>query len=167
MRRRSFLQFGLAGTFGLSLEECLRRRATAAEAGGGKHRNAIFIWLGGGPSHHDTFDPKPNATAEIRGEYKPIATSVAGIQVAESLPRLAKSMHHPAVIRSLTHADAAHEPGVALMQTGYGAIGRRSSRSTCGFSRGSRHRRNCRPPTTTYAGRPSAATRSSISPGRY
>jgi len=120
MRRRSFLQFGLAGTFGLSLEECLRRRAAAAEAGGVKHRNAIFIWLGGGPSHHDTFDPKPNATAEIRGEYKPIATSVAGIQVAESLPRLAKSMHHLAVIRSLTHADAAHEPGVALMQTGYG-----------------------------------------------
>ncbi|MCE9603882.1 MAG: DUF1501 domain-containing protein [Planctomycetia bacterium] len=116
--RRSLLQIGLFGTLGLSLPECLRRQTQAAPAGG-KKLSAIFVWLGGGPSHHDTFDPKPDATAEIRGMFRPIATSVPGIRVAESLPRLAPRMEQLAVIRSVTHADAAHEPGVALMQTGY------------------------------------------------
>lgn len=120
LRRRSFVQLGLAGTFGLPLGELLQRRALGAASSKGRKLGAIFVWLGGGPSHHDTFDPKPDATAEIRGEYKSIATSVSGIRFAEAVPKLAGAMQHLAVIRSVTHADAAHEPGIALMQTGYG-----------------------------------------------
>jgi len=55
-------------------------------------RSAIFIWLGGGLSHHDTFDPKPDAAAEVRGEYSAIATGTPGVQFAEAVPLLARQM---------------------------------------------------------------------------
>lgn len=149
MRRRSFLQFGIAAPFGLSLDQCLQRWAVAAATAGDRKLSAIFIWLGGGPSHHDTFDPKPEAVAEIRGEYRPIATVVPGIRFAESVPHLARSMDRLAVIRSVTHADAAHEPGVALMQTGYGfrpGSNFPSMGAVVGFERRNRSQQNGLPP---------------------
>lgn len=149
LRRRSFVQLGLAGALGLPLVELLQRRAASAAGIGGRKLGAIFVWLGGGPSHHDTFDPKPDATAEIRGEYKTIATSVPSIRFAESVPHLAGTMKHLAVIRSVTHADAAHEPGVALMQTGYGfrpGSNFPSVGAVVGFERRDRSQENGLPP---------------------
>lgn len=117
-RRRSFLQIGALGALGLTLPELLRQRSLAGE-GSGRARSAILVFLTGGPSHHDTFDPKPDAPAEIRGEYSAIATAVPGVQFASSMPRLAEQMGRMAILRAVTHRDGAHEPGVATMQTGY------------------------------------------------
>src|SRR5262249_53872396 len=78
-----------------------------------------LVFLGGGPSHHDTFDPKPDAPAGIRGEFTPISTAVPGIQISSALPLLAAQTHRTAILRAVTHRDAAHEPGVAYMNTGY------------------------------------------------
>ncbi len=117
--RRNLLKGSLAGAFGLSLADWLRARATAAESTTHSAKNTILVWVGGGPSHHDTRDPRPNAPAEIRGELSPIATSVPDIQLAESVPRLARQMHRLAVLRAVTHPQAAHEAGSAYMMTGY------------------------------------------------
>src|SRR5687768_4744345 len=102
--RRSFVVARALGGLGLTLAEQLRAAANAAP-GSRTARSAILIWLNGGLTHHDTFDPKPDAVAEIRGQYSTIATSVAGVRFAESLPRLAQQMHRLAVIRSVTHAN--------------------------------------------------------------
>lgn len=149
MQRRDFVQLGLAGMLSVPLAELLQRQALGAANAGGRKLGAILVWLGGGPSHHDTFDPKPDATAEIRGVYKTIATATPGIRFAESVPQLAKSMQHLAVIRSVTHADAAHEPGVALMQTGYGfrpGSNFPSVGAVVGFERRDRSQENGLPP---------------------
>lgn len=115
--RRCFVEAGALGALGLSLPQWLRSPALAAETS--RAKGAILIWLGGGPSHHDTFDPKPDAPAEIRGQYGTMATAVPGIHFAESLPRLAEQANRLAVIRTLTHRQSAHEPGSAFMMTGY------------------------------------------------
>jgi hypothetical protein len=81
-------------------------------------RACILLYQYGGPSHLDTFDLKPNAPAEIRGEFQPIATSVPGLQVAEHLPRLAPLMHKAALIRSLHHANRLHDAGGIEVLTG-------------------------------------------------
>jgi hypothetical protein len=117
--RRGFLQIGALGVFGLSLPDYLRQQVCAADSTRSKARSAILIFLTGGPSHHDTFDPKPVAPAEIRGEYTTITTSVPGVQFASSVPRLAEQMHRLAILRAVTHRDGSHESGVAYMQTGY------------------------------------------------
>src|SRR5213596_2661832 len=92
--RRDFLQLGLGGLMGLGMSDLLRLRAGESKASPilakGKDVNCILIWLDGGPSHYETFDPKPEAPSEIRGEFKPIPTSVPGIQVCETLPLTAK-----------------------------------------------------------------------------
>jgi hypothetical protein len=75
--RRDFIQVGLHGAFGLGLCDLLRLRANAAEpvaARSGKNVNCILIWLDGGPSHYESFDPKPDAPSDIRGEFKAIST---------------------------------------------------------------------------------------------
>src|SRR4051794_3317345 len=87
--RRSFLRVGGLATLGLTLDAYLRLRA----AGSTRDRrsvNCILLWMQGGPSHHDTFDPKPDAPAEVRGEFKTIPTTLPGVQVTEHLPLLAK-----------------------------------------------------------------------------
>src|SRR5437870_4184667 len=83
--RRSFLKIGGLALGGLTLPQLLR----AEQASGRSHKSIIMVYLSGGLAHQDTFDLKPNAPAEIRGEFKPIATRVPGIQVGELLPRLA------------------------------------------------------------------------------
>lgn len=113
--RRDFLRFGGLGVLAMPREA----QRAKAEASGKGARRCIFILLTGGPSQLDTFDPKPHAPGEIRGPYRPIATSIAGVQIAETLPRLAERASKFALIRSLT-SDAAplHETGQQLLQTG-------------------------------------------------
>ena len=98
-----------------------------------KVKNCILIWLAGGPSHIDTFDPKPGAAADVRGEFKPIATSVPGLQISEVFPNLAKVMDRVTLIRSMTSPEADHDraahhlltgyrPSPALVYPGYGSV---------------------------------------------
>jgi hypothetical protein len=119
--RRDFLKVGALGT-GLTLAGYLRW-AAAAEAKSepklkAKAKSAIFINLGGGPSHTDTFDLKPNAPSEYRGSFQPIDTNVRGIRICEHLPKLAANFQHYALLRSVTHTLAAHELGTQYVITG-------------------------------------------------
>ena len=115
--RRDFLKVGSLGATGLSLASYLRL-AQAEEVASTKGKAAIFVNLGGGPSHIDTFDPKPNAPAEIRGQLKPIATNVPGIEVSELFPGLAACADKFALLRGVSHTLAAHEFGSLYMNTG-------------------------------------------------
>src|SRR5262249_8911874 len=94
--RRSFLTVGGTMLGGLSLAPLLRAEAQSGK--GRSHKSVILIFLPGGPSHIDLFDLKPDAPPEIRGEFKPIRTSVPGVMISELLPRLARSMDKLAVI---------------------------------------------------------------------
>src|SRR5262245_48022100 len=97
--RRRMLQVGAASLVGLSLPRLLQANEKAAGLGMMPRADScIVIFLNGGPSHLDMWDMKPQSPAEVRGEFKPIASSVAGIQVSEHLPRLAKQMEHCALI---------------------------------------------------------------------
>jgi hypothetical protein len=96
--RRRLLQIGALGGFGLSLAN-----PAVAAAPAGKIRSCILIFFYGGPSQFETWDPKPDAPAEIRGEFKPIETSAPGVRISEHLPLTAKVMHRMAIIRSMTH----------------------------------------------------------------
>lgn len=104
--RRSFLRIGTAGVAGLTLPDLLRADA----ATGRPPRSVINIYLGGGPTHLDTFDLKPDAPKEFRGEFAPIATSVDGMQICELLPRLARQGERFALIRSITGLRDEHSP---------------------------------------------------------
>ena len=98
--RRTFLRVGGLSAFGLTLPTYLRARAAAEAAARPPRRSrCILLWMQGGPSHHDTFDPKPDAPAEVRGEFGTIPTTLPGVRFAEHLPLLAKQTdkfsHHP------------------------------------------------------------------------
>lgn len=116
IRRRDFLKAGTLGFLGLSLADYLRHASAAGTAAADK--SAIFIYLGGGQTHMDTWDLKPDAPAEIRGEFKPITTNVPGIQISEHLPRMAKQADKYAIIRGASHNLAAHAPGQMFLRTG-------------------------------------------------
>ena len=98
-RRRAALQAGAIGLVGLGMNhlDALRAAPVGESARtpfpGGKARSAIYIFLSGGLSQHDSFDMKPDAAAEIRGEFKPIDTNTAGLQICEHLPQLAQRSH--------------------------------------------------------------------------
>jgi hypothetical protein len=122
--RRDLLRAGTLGLFGLTLPSVLRGEARAAEAASasstfGKAKSCLIVFLNGGASHHDTFDMKPDAPAEIRGEFQPIGTNVPGIQVCEHLPLLARQVDKYTIVRSLSHADTNHPSGVYWMVTGH------------------------------------------------
>jgi hypothetical protein len=119
MDRRAFLRVGTLALGGLSLPWLLRQRAQAAQGQSAPRRSVILLWLAGGPSHIDMYDLKPNAPAEIRGEFKPIATNVPGIQIGEHLPRQAKIVDKLAILRSAYHTNAGHGMGSQWMLTGY------------------------------------------------
>lgn len=104
--RRNFLKIGALGLGGLALPELLR--AEAAAGIGKSHKAVIMIFLPGGPSHQDMFDLKMDAPSEIRGEFKPISTSVPGIQICEHLPKLAKLIDKTAIIRTIVGATGDH-----------------------------------------------------------
>jgi len=114
-RREMLLQFGQAG-FGLSLPLLLGRTAAAAPAA--KAKSCILLFLSGGPSQYETFDPKPDAPLEYRGTFGPIRTNVSGIDVCEHLPLLARQAHRFALVRSVTHTDGGHPSGCYWMITG-------------------------------------------------
>lgn len=105
--RRNFLKIGALGLGGLALPQLLR--AEARMGIGKTHKAVIMIFLPGGPSHQDIFDLKPEAPAEIRGEFKPISTSVPGIQICEHLPRLAAVMDKLVLVRSIVGATGGHD----------------------------------------------------------
>src|SRR5688572_4524662 len=89
--RRDFLQVGAAGSLGLALPGLLKAEETPRSSRSfGRAKNCILLFLTGGPPQHDTWDPKPNAPAEVRGEFRPIETSVPGVLVSEMFPLLAK-----------------------------------------------------------------------------
>ncbi|GAB4150386.1 MAG: DUF1501 domain-containing protein [Planctomycetaceae bacterium] len=119
--RRDFLRVGGLSFVGLSVAE---RAALAKSRKKSDRRSCIFLLMTGGPSQLDTFDPKPDAPAEVRGPLKSISTAIPGIAFCEAFPRLAKRAKQLAVIRSLHH-DAApiHETGLQLIQTGQLAQG--------------------------------------------
>lgn len=120
--RRGFLKVGVLGSSGLSLSGLLRAEAQAAQSGrptGKEKNNVIILWMRGGPPQHDLWDPKPEAPAEIRGEYHPIDTAVPGIQITHMLPLSARCMDKWSIIRSLHHNDPGHSGGDQLMFTGY------------------------------------------------
>ena len=103
LSRRRFLKLGGLALGGLSLTEVLQAEAAsdATSRTRGAHKSTIMVYLSGGLAHQDSFDLKPNAPAEVRGEFRPISTSVPGIEVCELLPRLAQRMERLAVIRSI------------------------------------------------------------------
>jgi hypothetical protein len=120
--RRDFLRLGTVGLFGtsLTLPTLLAARARAAEQGRpARDVSLIYLFLHGGLSTIDTLDLKPDAPAEFRGEFKPIATNVAGIQIGEHLPRLARHLDKFSLIRSFRHHNSDHGPADHYMLTGY------------------------------------------------
>ncbi|MFM8618377.1 MAG: DUF1501 domain-containing protein [Opitutaceae bacterium] len=119
--RRDFLQLGVGG---LGLAGLLQARALAGPALSrgparpGDRVNCIMIWLDGGPSHYETFDPKPDAPAEIRGALGTIPTAVSGLRFSEAVPELAKVADKVTVVRSICHKDPNHGGGNHYMMTG-------------------------------------------------
>lgn len=116
LSRRTFLQAGALGIGGLTLPGLLRAEQQAR--GGSSERSVIMVYLSGGLAHQDTFDLKPNAPAEVRGEFKPIATNVPGIQIGEYLPRLARCTDKFALVRSIV--GLADEHSSFQNMTGFG-----------------------------------------------
>src|SRR5216683_847804 len=123
--RREMLQVGYSGLLGIGLPSLLGQRAQAKEteglAGGAgcKPKSMILVFLTGAPSHLDTFDMKPEAPAEIRGEFKPIATKLPGVHVCEHLPRLAVRNDKYALVRSLAHRENNHLVATHHLLTGH------------------------------------------------
>ena len=115
--RRQVLQAGVAGFLGLTLPRLLR---AGSEGTSGRADACILVFLNGGPSHLDMWDMKPGAPAEVRGEFKPITTSVPGVQLCEHLPRLARLMHHATLVRSVHHGvNNSHAAAVYAGLTGH------------------------------------------------
>ena len=117
--RRDFLRVGALTPLGLSLASLLSfEKAIAGAAAQSRAKSVILVYLGGGISHHDTFDPKPEAVEEIRGKYKTIPTNVTGLHVTELLPNMAKVMDKVALIRSGTHENDHHETATNWVLSG-------------------------------------------------
>src|SRR5262245_27585641 len=148
--RRTAVQAGAVSLLGLGMNHLEPLRAASpltlpsppggegqkrGPASGGKAKSCIYIFLSGGLAQHDSFDLKPDAPAEIRGEFKPIATKTPGVQISEHLPRLAQRSQHWAIVRSLTHPSNDHTLGHYYMLTGRSVVppgfrGDREPRST-------------------------------------
>jgi hypothetical protein len=121
LARREWLQATLAGMAGLSAANWFGELARAASGNPDRRRACILLWMSGGPSQIDTFDPKPEHANG--GDVKAIATNVPGIRISENLPKLAALMNDLVVVRSMTTKEGDHERGSYLMRTGYRPIG--------------------------------------------
>lgn len=119
-RRNFMLQVGALGGLGLSLETLLRSQAAAKESGGSSSKdvNCILIWTLGGTSHHDTLDPKPEAKAEVRGDFGVIDTTLPGIQFSDQMPKFASHLKDFAVMRNLNPRNGSHGTADAIMMSG-------------------------------------------------
>lgn len=121
--RRSFLQIGMAGLASVGLPDMLRARAAAAHSGQvRKETSLILIWLDGGPSHHDTYDPKPEAPPEYAGIWRPIPTKVPGMFITEMFPLQARIADKFSLLRSVHHDSGDHFTGGHWMLTGRGGV---------------------------------------------
>jgi hypothetical protein len=125
--RRELLRAGSIGLLGLSLPRLLggqdllanaKTSPAAALPGFGRAKACILLFMWGGPAHQDTWDLKPAAPAEVRGEFKPIATKVPGIQICQHFPLLAQRVDRLAIIRSMTHTDVDHTTSTHFLLTG-------------------------------------------------
>jgi hypothetical protein len=117
LSRRAFLRSGLLCLGGLGLADLLRLQGRAAGSANGK--SIVMLWLWGGPSHMETFDLKPDAPGEYRGDFRPVRTNVPGIDISEHLPRLARVADRYALIRSLHHDSPGHINSTHTVWTGY------------------------------------------------
>jgi hypothetical protein len=115
--RRSALRLGSASLAGLTLPNLLRAEESNRRAGRGAARakNVIFIWQQGGPPHQDTWDMKPLAPSDMRGEFNPIRTNLPGYTVCELLPRMSRLIHHLTILRGVNHHIPDHNPGSMFM----------------------------------------------------
>jgi hypothetical protein len=122
MTRREWLRAGGISALGLALPDLLAHRAAtsarAHTASFGRARSCIVVFLFGAPAHQDIWDLKPSAPSEIRGEFRPIATSVPGIQLGEHVPRIAQQAYRLALVRSVSHPDNTHTVAMHYMLTG-------------------------------------------------
>lgn len=125
LRRRDFLKLGLAGFSGLTLPELFRLRADAASPIPSRRSAIIVVWLHGGASHLETYDPKPQAPSEYRGPFLPIDTRVPGLQFSELLPLQAALADKFTVLKSLVHTGFCHDDGPQQIFTGHPIQGRR------------------------------------------
>ena len=114
LSRRELLRVGGAGLLGLSLPGLLQ----AAQGGRVRAKSMILFFLEGGPAHQDLWDMKPDAPEEIRGEFRPIDTTVPGLQFCEHLPLLARQAHHLTLVRSVHHTIGDHNAGAYFAMTG-------------------------------------------------
>ncbi|PQO39534.1 DUF1501 domain-containing protein [Bremerella cremea] len=125
LSRREALQAGAVGILGLGMNHLagLREAQGAADAvPNGKAKKLIFIFLSGGLAQHESFDMKPEAPEDVRGEFKPIATKTPGLQICEHLPQLAQRSEMWSLCRSLTHGSNEHSAGHHIMLTGHSEL---------------------------------------------
>ena len=128
LSRREMMSVGALSLGGLAVPQLLGAQAGTSKAeplqagsakSFGKAKNCIILFLSGGPPQHDTFDPKPDAPAEIRGEFDTIPTAIPGLRFTEYLPKTASLMNRVALVRSMTHTSSGHANGGYIMFTGY------------------------------------------------
>jgi hypothetical protein len=117
LSRRDFFRMSAAGVATTSLSGWLPVLAARAAESGIQHKACILLWMEGGPSHKDTFDMKPGT--KDAGEFKPIPTSVPGIQISEHFPKFAQQVQHAAILRGMSTGEGAHERARVYLHTGY------------------------------------------------
>lgn len=133
LTRRSVLKAGFLGVGGFSLPDILQLQSASASSVVGDTKAVIFVELAGGPSQFETYDPKPDAPIEYRGEFGVVATNVPGVLFSELMVEQSKLMDKLSIVRSVHHQSNSHDPSSHLSQTGYykrGAKGGRSSADT-------------------------------------
>ena len=116
--RRDCLKLGLGALCGAGFVDMLRLQAQATGASAAPAKSCILIWMDGGPTHYETFDPKPNAPSEIRGQFQPIQTRTTGVQFSQHMQRLASISDKLAIVRSIRHDQGNHGAGNHYMMTG-------------------------------------------------
>src|SRR4029078_12814737 len=119
LSRRELIRTGLVGLSSLGLADLLRTEGVATSNPARQCKSVIMLWLWGGPSHMETFDLKPDAPTEYRGEFRPIPTNVPGIDISEHLPLLARQADKYAIVRSLHHDSPGHVSATHTVMTGY------------------------------------------------
>src|SRR5438874_3730410 len=118
LSRRALLQIGACSTLGLTLPRWLKSQA-AGKTSAAQVKSVLLLWLWGGPSHHETWDPKPNAPSQVRGAFRSIATATPGFQVCELLPELARRSGRYAILRGMNHDQKDHNVGGTIGLTGH------------------------------------------------
>ncbi len=118
--RRDFLKVGALGASGFLLPDLLRARAVAAKSGESKRKTSVvWLWLGGGPTHVETFDPKMSAPAEYRSTLGAVQSRIPGVELGSVFPRMASMADKLAIVRSFAHTNSGHGGGTHWVMTGY------------------------------------------------